>query len=75
MIEKARAIGNSVQASRTKGEFFDQLAAAGFPEPEIVDEMEVDANQGFIASKKVETVEGDEDAKFAAVALNVRKPK
>ena len=74
VVEKARSIGNSIQAGRTKEEFFEKLAEAGFPDPEIVDEMDVEANQGFVASKTVETVDADEDVKFTAVAINVRKP-
>ena len=75
IVEKARSIGNSVQAGRTQEEFFAQLAAAGFPDPEIVDVMDVDADQGFIASRKVDTVESSENVTFKAVALNVCKPK
>jgi len=75
IVEKARAIGNSIQAARTKDEFFAELAAAGFNEPEIVVDADDEANQGFIASKTVETVESDEDVEYTAVALNVRKPE
>ncbi|MBQ9043124.1 MAG: methyltransferase domain-containing protein [Eggerthellaceae bacterium] len=74
VVEKARTIGNSIQAARTAGEFHEKLAAAGFGEPEVVDEFEVDANQGFVASKTVEAIETDEDVTFSAVAINVRKP-
>ncbi len=74
VVEKARSIGNSIQAARTKDEFFAKLAAAGFGEPKIVDELAVEANQGFIASKTVETVESTEDVTYTAVAINVCKP-
>ena len=74
VVEKARSIGNSVQAGRTKAEFLAKLAAAGFGEVEVVDEYEVPANQGFIASRTVDVVESDEEVTFSAVALNVRKP-
>ena len=73
VVRKAREIGNSVQAGRTKEEFFALLAAAGFGEPEIVDEYEVSADQGFKANRTVETVETDENVTFSAVAINVRK--
>ncbi len=74
VVEKARTIGNSIQAARTKDEFFAKLDAAGFASPDIVDEFEVAADQGFIASKTVETVDSDETVTFSAVAINVRKP-
>ena len=74
VVAKAREIGNSVQAGRTKEDFFAALAHAGFAEPEIVDEYEVPADQGFKANHSVEVVESDEDVTFSAVALNVRKP-
>ena len=73
VVRQARAIGNSVQAGRTKEEFFALLAAAGFGEPEIVDEYEVAADQGFKANRTVPVVESDEDVTFSAVAINVRK--
>ena len=75
VVAKARAIGNSVQAGRTREEFFSLMAAAGFGEPEVVDEYEVPADQGFKANRKVEVVENDEGVTFFAVALNVRKPE
>ena len=73
VVRQARAIGNSVQAGRTKEEFFALLAAAGFGKPEIVDEYEVAADQGFKANRTVPVVESDEDVTFSAVAINVRK--
>ena len=75
VVRKARAIGNSVQAGRTKEELFALLSAAGFGKPEIVDEFEVAADQGFKANRTVEVVESDEDVTFSAVAINVRKPE
>ena len=74
VVEKARSIGNSIQAARTKEEFFELLDNAGFGEPDIVDEFEVTANQGFIASKTVDVVESEEDVTYSAVAINVCKP-
>ena len=73
VVRAARAIGNSVQAGRTRGEFFAQLAEAGFGEPEVVDEFEVRADTGFRFTRQVVTVPSDEDVTFSAVALNVRK--
>ncbi len=74
VVSKARNIGNSIQAARTQEEFFEKLAAAGFSEPEIVDEFEVEADQGFKANHKVDTVASDENVTFSAVAINVVKP-
>ena len=74
IIEKARSIGNSIQAGRTQAEFFAKIKAAGYGEIEVVDEYEVAANRGFVAGRTVEVVEGDEGVTFKAVALNVRKP-
>ena len=75
IVEKARAIGNSVQAGRTKDEGFDALARAGFAHVEVVDEFEVSADQGFKWDRTVDVIEGDEDVTFTAVAINARKPK
>ncbi len=74
VVFKARAMGNSIQAARTREQFFEKLDAAGFAAPEVVDEFEVSADQGFKANYKVDVVESDEDVKYFAVALNVRKP-
>ena len=73
VVKKARAMGNSIQAARTRDEFFAKLASAGFEVPEVVDEFEVMADQGFKANHKVDVVASDEDVKYCAVALNVRK--
>ena len=75
VVEAARSIGNSVQAGRTRAEFYAALARAGFPEPQVVDEFEVSGDQGFKWDRTVEVAESDEDVTFFAVALNVRKPK
>ena len=74
VVARARAIGNSVQAGRTREEFYEMLAAAGFEQPSVVDEYEVAADQGFKANRSVEVVETDEEVTFFAVALNARKP-
>ena len=71
----ARELGNSIQAGRTKDEFFAQLAEAGFGEPEIVDELPVEADTGYKFGRKVPTVPTTEDVQFTAVAINVRKPE
>ena len=73
VVRKAREIGNSIQAGRTKEEFFAQLAAAGFVDPQVVDEYDVPVDQGFKANHSVDVVETDEDVTFSAVAINARK--
>ena len=74
VVAKARNIGNSIQAAGTRKQFFDQLERAGFPDAEVVDEFEVDVDQGFKANYKVDAIESSEEIKFYAVAINVRKP-
>ncbi len=73
--EAARVLGNSIQAGRTQEEFFAQLAEAGFANPEVVDELPVEADTGYKFGQKVATVPTTEDVKFTAVAINVRKPE
>ena len=73
--QAARELGNSIQAGRTQAEFFEQLAEAGFGEPEIVDELPVEPDTGFKFNRKVPVVPTTEDVKFTAVAINVRKPE
>ena len=71
----ARELGNSIQAGRTQEEFFTQLADAGFGDPEIVDELSVEADTGYKFGRKVATVPSTENVKYTAVAINVRKPE
>ena len=75
IVAKARNIGNSIQAAHPRDEFFAKLDAAGFGVPEVVDEFEVSADQGFKANHKVDVIESDEEVTFYAVAINVRKPE
>lgn len=74
VVKKAIEIGNSVQAGRTQREFFTMAAAAGFNTPQVIDAYDVPANQGYLASKVVETVPDDPSVSFQAVALNLVKP-
>ena len=74
-IDKARAIGNSVQAARTQEENYAWLKEAGFETPSIEDEYEVAADRGYKADYAVPVVEGDEDVNYRAVCLYVRKAK
>ena len=72
-VEQARAIGNSIQAARTQDENYAWLEAAGFAAPSIEEEYEVEADRGYKAGAKVAKVEGDDDVKYKAVSLYIRK--
>lgn len=71
-IESAREMGNSIQAALTAEQNGEMLAAAGFGEPVVVDDYEVEADRGYKAGEKVKAVEGD-SASYRAVCLNVLK--
>ena len=73
VIEEARELGNSIQAARTWGENLKMLADAGFAEPEVVEEYEVEADRGYQASSKVEVAASDESVRYTAAALYVLK--
>ena len=73
VVEAARNMGNSIQAARTWGENLAMLKAAGFGEPELVEELEVEANRGYQAGSTVEMVSSDEQVRFTAATLYVRK--
>ena len=69
MVAQARAVGNSVQAARTQEENYAWLEAAGFPDPSIEEEYEVDAARGYKADSVYDTVAGDEDVRYKAVSI------
>lgn len=73
IVEAAREMGNSIQAALTEAQNLQWLEAAGFGEPEVKDEYEVAANRGYKAGETVEIVSGDDDVKYKAVSLFVRK--
>lgn len=73
VVNAAREMGNSIQAARTKEENWAWLEAAGFAEPSIEDEYEVEASRGYKPGSKVDTVPSSEDVNFKAVSLYVRK--
>ncbi|HIW75753.1 MULTISPECIES: methyltransferase domain-containing protein [Gordonibacter] len=75
VVTRARALGNSIQAARTKEENYAWLTAAGFDEPSVEDEYEVEASRGYKADHAVAIVEGDEDVHYRAVSLYIRKPQ
>lgn len=73
IVEAARNIGNSIQAALTKEQNLEWLRNAGFAEPEVKDEYDVEANRGYKAGETVDAIPGDEDVKYKAVSLFVRK--
>lgn len=73
VVEKARSIGNSIQAARPEDVLRAQMQAAGFADIEVVDSYEVQADRGFTSSTVVETVPSTETVRFEAVAFNARK--
>ena len=75
VVDEARSIGNSVQAARTEQENVAWLEAAGFEAPSVEESFEVAADRGCKADHGVPTVAGDEDVKFTAVSLYVRKKR
>ncbi len=75
VVDEARSIGNSVQAARTEQENFAWLEAAGFEAPSVEESFEVEADRGYKAGHVVPKVAGDENVKFTAVSLYVRKKR
>ena len=73
VVEQARALGNSIQAARTQEENYAWIEAAGFAAPSIEEEYEVEADRGYKAGSKVAVVEGDDDVRYKAVSLYIRK--
>ena len=73
VVEKARGIGNSIQAALPEDELRAQMKVAGFKDVEVIDSYPVDADRGFTSSTVVETVPSTETARFEAVAFNARK--
>jgi SAM-dependent methyltransferase len=73
VVAKARAMGNSVQAGRTKEELVAWTEAAGFGDIEFVDSFEVEANAGYKAGRTVDTVPSDEQVTFSAVVMHAYK--
>ena len=69
----AKEIGNSIQAAHSQVEFEKLLYECGFSTPEVVERYEVSPERGVTQDKKVEVIPSDEDVKFSAVALNIRK--
>lgn len=73
VIEAARELGNSIQAARTLGENLEWLRQAGFAEPEVVEEYEVEVDRGFEAGSSVDVAPSTESVRFTAACLYVRR--
>ena len=73
VVQKARGIGNSIQAARPEDELLALMKAAGFKDVEVIDSYSVEADRGFTSSTVVETVPSTETVRFEAIALNARK--
>ncbi|WP_417303190.1 hypothetical protein, partial [Ellagibacter isourolithinifaciens] len=56
-------------------ENFAWLEAAGFEAPSVEESFEVEADRGYKAGHVVPKVAGDENVKFTAVSLCVRKKR
>lgn len=72
-IERAKKIGNSIQASLTEDQVRALLDDAGFGEARIVDEYEIARDRGYTADERVEAIPGDETTVYRSVTLNVVK--
>ncbi len=72
-INEARALGNSIQAARTREENFAWLKAAGFGKPLVEDSYAVRPDQGFKADYDVPMVDDDSGAAFESVSMYVYK--
>ncbi len=75
VVKQARAIGNSIQAAYTQAENYAWLTEAGFGEPSIEDDYEVEAQRGYKAGSTVDVIEGDEEVAYKAVSLYIHKLK
>lgn len=71
-LQEARDLGNSIQAALTEDQNGEMLTAAGFNEPRIVDDYEVEYDRGYKAGEKVRAIDGD-DATYRAVCLHAIK--
>ncbi len=69
VVLRARAAGNSIQAARTHEENLAWLAAAGFGEPTMEADYEVEARRGDTADRSVEVVDGDGEVRYRAVSM------
>lgn len=73
VVARARAAGNSIQAARTCEENLAWLAAAGFGEPTMEEDYEVEVQRGDTADRLVEVVDGDGEVRYWAVSMRARK--
>ena len=75
VIDAARAIGNSIQAARTRDELVAMLQEDGYEGIEVLEERSVRPDEGFRRDFVVPTVDDDSGAAFAAILVHARKPQ
>lgn len=71
-LDAARDLGNSIQAALTEDQNGEMLTAAGFSEPQVVDDYEVEPNRGYKAGETVRSIDGD-NSSYRAVCLHAIK--
>ena len=75
VVERARELGNVIQAAPSPGEMRTALDAAGFVEIDMATEFMVDASQGCEPQYVMPTAESDEDVRFVKVRISAKKPR
>ena len=73
VVERAKAIGNSIQAAPSRETFMTELLETGFAAAETIESHEVAVDAGFKPGYAVETVVGDEEVSFTAEVFKVAK--
>ena len=74
VVEKAKAIGNSIQSAISEREFMAMLGEIGFSNPHAVTTESVKPSDGALPSNPVPTIESDESVEFTAMVVHARKP-
>ncbi len=71
--EKARHIGNSIQASPSREQLVDLISSVGFREVVYQNEHSVQPADGALPDRPVPVVDTDEDIEFTACVMHVMK--
>ena len=75
VVQKARAMGNSIQSALSRQAVGAYVRDAGFYDPEYYDEHEVAPNVGFKDDEVVPIVETDEQVVFTKMTARIFKPR
>ncbi len=75
VVSEARALGNSIQAAPFKGSFEALLSQIGYLRPEYNDAHDVLASQGYKSNYTVDVAPSDEEVRFTATVVHLRKPR